>query len=715
MKFRASPMRSTAAVLCAFLPFSAPVFAEDGKTEGNVLEITIYPKKFDRETNPLSGLPAAPERPGTLTVPSTAQTQRDMSRTPGAVSVVPAARYQDSYAHNIEDVMDFTPGVFARKRYGAEVRLSVRGSGLSRGFHMRGLELLQDGIPFNLADGSADFQEVDPLIAQHIEVYKGGNGLRFGSSSLGGAINFVMPTAYSADAPNLVRLEGGSFGSYRVHMQAARVIENTDVFAAMSGNKVDGFRDHEKEESIRFSGNIGHRFNDRAETRFYLLSNVVDQELPGTITLQQALDTPEMAASNAVSGHHQRNVRSVRIANKTAIKLDDGAVFEFGGYAGYKRLFHPIAILIDQRGPVAGLFTRYRDEGTLAGHRNVLTVGGDLSWGEVEAKVFMNNSGSRGALTSDALQSSTNLRAYVENQFYALQDVALVTGLQATHSYRKFTSYSHPARSDATDFSSLSPKAGILWDVRENAQLFANVTRSYEPPTFSELTQGSGQYVPLDPQRAVTYEIGTRGATASIAWDVALYRAELRGELVNFTTGGGIPAATFNADKTIHQGIEASLTLDLGAQGLDAALPEGSRLLLEQAYTFNDFYFEGDAVYGDNKLAGMPPHVYVAALRYKAPTPNGLGWDVAPKIEWVRDGGYVDYANTLKAPGYATLGIDGGVDLSKGVRLFVDARNLTDKRYISTYSAITDATAVTPNVFYPGEGRSVFAGVRVAF
>ena len=61
------------------------------------------------------------------------------------------------------------------------------------------------------------------------------------------------------------------------------------------------------------------------------------------------------------------------------------------------------------------------------------------------------------------------------------------------------------------------------------------------------------------------------------------------------------------------------------------------------------------------------------------------------------------------------LGIEGGVDLTKGVRLFVDARNLTDENYISTYSTITDATVAATNVFYPGEGRSVFAGLKIAF
>src|SRR5690606_2834890 len=233
----------------------------------------------------------------------------------------------------------------------------------------------------------------------------------------------------------------------------------------------------------------------------------------------------------------QRNVRSLRVANKTALKLEDGALIEFGGYAGYKRLFHPIFQVIDQRGPVAGLFARYRGEGTLAGLRNVFTLGGDLSWSEVEAKRYTNAGGSRSLpMTSDATQTANNQRLYAENQLYITNTVALVGGVTGFASQRKLADRMNPANSDDTSFNSVSPKIGLLWDAAQDTQFYANVSRSYEPPTFTELVQGAGQYVPLDPQRAVTFEAGTRGASASIAWDVALYHARVKGELVNFTT-----------------------------------------------------------------------------------------------------------------------------------------------------------------------------------
>ncbi|MBP0588057.1 Plug domain-containing protein, partial [Mycobacterium tuberculosis] len=75
------------------------------------------------------------------------------------------------------------PGVYVQERYGQELRLSIRGSGVARGYHTRGLEILQDGVPTNFADGSGDFYQIDPLALSAAEVYKGGNGLAYGSTT----------------------------------------------------------------------------------------------------------------------------------------------------------------------------------------------------------------------------------------------------------------------------------------------------------------------------------------------------------------------------------------------------------------------------------------------------------------------------------------------------------------------------------------------------
>jgi len=54
--------------------------------------------------------------------------------------------------------------------------------------------------------------------------------------------------------------------------------------------------------------------------------------------------------------------------------------------------------------------------------------------------------------------------------------------------------------------------------------------------------------------------------------------------------------------------------------------------------------------------------------------------------------------------------------MTPSATIFIDARNLADRGYVSNYSTLADAgAAANLNVFVPGEGRAVFAGVRIGF
>ena len=99
-------------------------------------------------------------------------------QTPGGVTVIDSDTYKRGRATTLKDALDYAPGVFVQPRFGAEeARISIRGSGIQRTFHGRGLKLMQDGVPVNLADGGFDFQAIDPLTAKSVEVYPGANAL----------------------------------------------------------------------------------------------------------------------------------------------------------------------------------------------------------------------------------------------------------------------------------------------------------------------------------------------------------------------------------------------------------------------------------------------------------------------------------------------------------------------------------------------------------
>ena len=226
---------------------------------------------------------------GALAVLSAQQALTEINNTPGGVAVVPAAAYKYStVANTIKDILDYVPGVFAQPKWGDDTRLSIRGSGLSRNFHLRGVQLYMDGIPINTADGYGDFQEIDPTAYKYVEVWKGANALQFGANSLGGAINFVIPTGRDP-WPNGVSVDMGAFGFKRLQANAGGANGPWDGFVTAATQASDGFRDHSFGSATRVSGNVGYQFSPDAETRFYFNANEIRQRIPGTVTKQSAL------------------------------------------------------------------------------------------------------------------------------------------------------------------------------------------------------------------------------------------------------------------------------------------------------------------------------------------------------------------------------------------------------------------------------------------
>jgi len=647
---------------------------------------------------------------GSPTAPAPEQAREDLNRTPGSVGFIDAGSFKGRHAKDLRDVLKDTPGVFAQSRYGQEMRLSVRGSGMARGFHLRGLEVLQDGIPVNLADGSGDLYQIDPLALRYAEVFRGGNGLAYGSSTLGGAINFVTPTAHTAVAPNVLRAEGGSYGTLRLGAQVSRVLGDADFLVSGTLNRADGYRQHSDQRGGLFNANVGYRFSPDVETRFYLGAYTVDQKLPGSLSLSDALNRPRMASASALSGDQARATWTQRVANRTTFRMDAGQL-DVDSWVIHKKLFHPIFQVIDQDGWTYGIGPRWTSSFTVGGMRDELILGGRVFAGRNQARQFVNVGGSRGAQTADTLQEAWNVEAYAENRLYVLPTVAVMAGAKLLRNEREFTNRRNPAANAEQRYEGLNPKVGVLWEPHPDVQVFADVTRSLDVPDFSDLTQvqagGRPGFVPLQAQRAWTVELGTRGRTGRFAWDVTAYRSQLRGEMLQFTTNPSIPAATFNAGRTVHQGIELGAQVEL-ARGVAAA---GDTVTVGQVWNWSDFRFRDDPQYGGNRIAGIPQHVLRTTVSYAQEN----GFYITPTLDWVPTGAWADQANTLRVPGYALLGLQAGVELKNGILLFLDARNLTDKRTVSDISTVTDARRVATQVFYPGEGRSVYAGIRAAF
>lgn len=640
-----------------------------------------------------------------LTVPDTAQATANIQTTPGAVEVVPDSAYKSGPAQNIKDVLGWVPGVFAQSRFGDDARVSIRGSGLSRNYGNRGINMYMDGIPINTSDGLVDLFEIDPTAYRYVEVYKGANALRYGGNSLGGAVNFVTPTGRDA-SPFDGRIDAGSFGYLRSQASTGGASGPYDYFVTGSTQQLDGYRDHSDGKDNRLSSNFGYQFSPDAETRFYVNLNDIRQRLPGEVTKDAALHDPRQADSEFLRLDQQRNIDSQRVANKTTLRFDD-TTLEFGVFAVHRHVKHPIYQWLDYDVDDYGGFARATDEGKLGDYRNRLVTGVNLHNGKIDNNQYENQGDAvKGDLVASNVDHSKNLSVYAENSFYVRPDIALVAGLQYEHAVRDRDDrfLSDGDQSGSRTYDNFSPKVGLLWDLDPGWQAFANVSRSAEVPTFDANSFSSPANSDIKAQTATTYEVGTRGQRPDMNWDVALYRSEIRNELQCLTTAPWSPCTVVNADRTVHQGIE----IGFGKALLKSLLSQGDSVWFNSAYTYSDFFFDNDDRYGNNHLPGVPPHYLRAELLYKHPS----GIYAGPNIEWVPEAYYADNANQMKVGSYKLLNFRiGDDDLASGWSGYIEGRNLFDTRYIAN-TAIAGTATEDSALFNPGIGRALYAGAR---
>ena len=651
------------------------------------------------------------------TLPDLETARIRIQQTPGGVDVIDAERIRDGRVSTLADALRGSPGVFAESRFGAEeARISIRGSGLQRTFHGRGLLLLQDGVPLNLADGGFDMQAIEPLATRYVEVYRGANATPFGATTLGGAINFVSLSG--RDAPGVhARVEAGSYGYSRASAGIGFAWGDTDAFISGSQFFQRGYRDHAEQNTQRVSANLGHDFGGGMRTRFFFASVNTESELPGSLTRNQFRADPRQANLANVTGDHKRDFQLWRLSNRTTWQMSAATDLELVTYGSVKQLSHPIFQVIDQDSTDYGMQLRLGHNGHLLGRPNRLLVGALANRGFVNDRAFLNMRGRRGALTGNQTLDSDNLGLFAENHWQATGALTLVAGGHWTRSVRERRDFFLADAAPADDsirlsFDRISPRLGARYAFGEDAEVFANWSGSFEPPSLSESSNvlGSGATAALlanRAQRGQTLEIGTRGHTHSgnhqIGWDLALYRAELRNELLAI----GLPnqpasSATVNANRTIHQGVEAGIRVIRGPWTWSTTA------------TLNDFRFDGDADYGDNRVAGLPKAFGISELRW-----NGADhWYIAPALQ-AATRSWIDHANTLDAPGYALVNLRIGQRPQHGWGWFVEGRNLLDREHIVTTGVLRDARIPPPGPagtqhaqFLPGDGITVYAGLE---
>lgn len=251
-----------------------------------------------------------------------------------------------------------------------------------------------------------------------------------------------------------------------------------------------------------------------------------------------------------------------------------------------------------------------------------------------------------------------------------------------------------------------SVSAGIAIQIRDALIPYASVSTSFETPTTTELgnqpTAAGGFNPNLAPQKALNYEIGARGLLLDrIRYSAALYRAEVRDELIGFDVPG-VPGRRFfrNAGSSRHEGAEVGVT---------ATPVRGIKVRGGYTYSRHRFlkYQTATANLDGKELPGVPRHYVSGSATVDV---AGRGWLTVEKT--VSSSYFVDDPNTVRNAAWTSTDVRAGLDVKLAawsVSAFGGVANLWNARYAG--SVIVNAA--NGRFFEPAPPRSFFVGVEI--
>jgi len=692
-----------------------------------------------------------------------AQQERFVRRS-GAELVVPVANQEPQRLANPGDVLSSLPGVFVTERgAGSSAFISIRGSdiGTDGSRNGRGIRAYLDGFPLGRTEAGLTNQLIDISTVDYLEVYRGGNSLRYGAIATGGALNFVSKTGRSAPGSALT-VVGGSFGYIETQLEHGGSQGAYDWYLQGNWLNNEGYVNHTEEKNYRFSGNIGWRPNADVESRTFFAVGETNMNMGDSVRLDQLEDQPRGAASWATYYNAWLDFDYQRIANRTTIR-DGDTTYELGAYFLNTALDHlpvPMAGIIDYGWKDAGVSGRVEHKTSLAGLPTELVAGMRIGYtaGDFDRFRHVNEGQDKGQQLYDWDFSSWLIESYAESAVEVLPRVRVFTGLQGVYTTRvlddqyaggqvnavnpmgpppQYNNPPQPGRIDALleydrDFAALNPKVGINWEHTRNHFLFANVTRSYEVPSgadFANVFSVYGTTGPqLEAQSAWTWETGVRGGWKRFQYDLTLYHMALRDEIL---TRCADPAActssntvAFNADRTIHDGIE----LGLRAVPLVDTFTRGDSIFTSFVWNYTDFRFDSDAMFGNANLPVIPEHQLYGEIGYQHPA----GYFGSVNLRYVGERNTTfDGAGgqAFVVPDYTLFGAKVGWQApDRSLSVFLEGRNLTDEIYVADFAAsptvpvtqnpgrppFTYTPVSSPSV-RPGDGRALYGGVTVRF
>jgi len=555
----------------------------------------------------------------------------------------------------LDESLAVMPGLFFQNRYNfaQDLRIAIRGFGSRANFGIRGIRIFADDIPQTLPDGQGSVDAIDLGSAEQIQVIRGPFSAVYGASS-GGVID--IRTEQGPERPFLsARLDAGSYGFLQGQLKTGGQSARLNWLANVSWTDLDGYREQSRYENRLLNSKFRYDIDDR--TALTLVFNAIDSpnaDDPGALTATEVVQDRRQAAPRNLQYDAGESLDQQSLGISLRRDTGNGQELLLRTYAVSRDFLNRLPFDINSNGQGGsveldrkfwGLGGNYSWDFELGGRTNRLIVGLDHDVLRDLRSRFVNNPGVTGDLTTRQDEDVTTTGVYLQDVLNLSDTVALTLGGRYDHMKYEVTDRKAATGSGVRDFNQFSPMIGVNWSVRNALNLYANLSRAFDPPTTAELANPEGPTGfnrNLEPQTATNYEIGLKGLVVErLRYELALFHIDVTDEIVPFELGGSGQSFFENAGSSTRNGAEASLSLEL-IRGLTATA----------AYTWSDFVFDqfsdlDGTDYDGNRIPGIPENLFNLDLTWMHPSGFYAGWDLLYAGRF-----YADNANTVETGSY---------------------------------------------------------------
>ncbi|MBU1619001.1 MAG: TonB-dependent receptor [Gammaproteobacteria bacterium] len=460
------------------------------------------------------------------------------------------------------------PGIQAdsRANYAQDSRLSARGFGSRSSFGIRGIRLLQDGIPLSSPDGQGQLSSVLLDQLSSVEVLTGPLAVLYGNAAGGVvALQSRWPTENSAS----VQLSHSQFARQQL-LSGALVQGKHATSLSLKNAELQSPRAHSnaKKQQAQWLWQSAFDNELKLQLRYDWSYDPLLQD-PLGLTAQEWQDNPRQTAANALTFDTRKFSKQQQWSLNLSQQLDQqswrlaawSGQRDVGQYLGFDGAAPTSAGgVIDLSRPYQGLDASYSWQ--LKQLR--LSIGGALEQSTDERRGYVNNQGIQGDLRRDEEGEVQSTDLYSRFVWDVNPHWQLSGGVRHSELDFEVTDFyitaQNPDDSGSTSFGKTSAALALNFAQSEHLSWYISTGQGFETPTFTEMayqTNGDGLNLGLKESTNQQWELGNKWQQNNWRSSVALFLVESENELVVDRSSGGRTSYR-NASETKRTGLELS-------------------------------------------------------------------------------------------------------------------------------------------------------------